>query len=104
MNIIEQVKQMNEELEQLRKSLVDVHLIRDTLTQLTTIVDDIINKAPAPSDTVPETQIEVVKDEHVNAAVVAIPDSRYQVTEVGGDDQPASTYKVDSNKYLPGDF
>lgn len=104
MNIIEQVKQMNEELEQLRKSLVDVHLIRDTLRQLITIVDDIIDKAPAPSDTVPETQIEVVNDEHVNAAIVAIPDSRYRVTEVGGDDQPAATYKVDSNKYLSGDF
>lgn len=105
MGIGDEVRKLEEENKALRDIVNDITLIQESMVVLTQVVADVMQKLSDIDDgTIFNEQLEVIESDDTGQAKAG-PQSqtRYQVTEVGGDnEQPASTYKVDTSQYLPG--
>lgn len=107
MGIGEEVRKLEEENKALREIVNDIELIDSALKQLTQVVADVMKKLSDIDDgSIFETQLEVIESDETGQAKAGPQQTRYTVTEHGGDDEmPQATYKVDTSQFLPpGDF
>lgn len=105
MGIGDEVMKLETENKSLRDIVADIVLIDTALDQLKQVVADVVKKLEAiESGVIPiEEDVEVIDTDNSGQAPPGPQDeSRYTLTEIGGDEQPASTYKVDSSQFLPG--
>ena len=105
MGIGDEVRKLEEENKALRDIVNDITLIQESMQVLTQVVADVMKKLSNIDDGSIYTDEIVVIDTDDTGQTPPGPqtDPRYKVTEIGGDDeQPASTYKVDTSQYLPG--
>ena len=105
MGIGDEVMKLETENKSLRDIVADIVLIDTALDQLKQVVAEVVKKlADIESGVMPvEPSAEVIINDETGQAPAGPQESRYQLTEIGGDDeQPASTYKVDSSQFLPG--
>ena len=105
MGIGEEVRKLEEENKALREIVNDIELIDSALKQLTQVVADVMKKLSDIDDGSIFTQLEVIESDGTGQAKAGPQQTRYTVTEHGGDDEmPQATYKVDTSQFLPGDF
>mgnify|MGYP004453825371 CR=1 FL=1 len=105
MTIANEVRELEEENERLREQLRDVQLVRDALTSLLKIVDEIIGEGLMASPDAPREQSEVLSEQQSRYdAQKQLSEQQYTVTEVGGSEpkQEAAFYKVDVGDMLDG--
>jgi hypothetical protein len=101
----DEVLKLESENKMLRDIVADIVLIGAALDQLKQVVGEVVKKlADLESGVIPiEPSAEVVVvDSNTDQVPPGPQDSRYQLTEIGGDEQKSVPYKVDSSQYLPG--
>jgi len=106
MSLGDDVIKLENENKALREIVNDIELIDEALKQLTQVVADVLKKLSDIDDgSIFEPGLEVIESDETGQAKPGPQNTRYTVTEVGGDDEmPQATYKVDTSQYLPGDF